>query len=77
MTDIHVVLRGLRADDVEIVPSNVIPGLISVRLADGVWLQAGGSATDVEADAAAMDRLAERAREAAAMLRGTAGGEAR
>lgn len=77
MAHLNVTLDGLRADDMNITPSAIIPGRIALRLAHGVWLEAGGIGSDIELDAAALDRLADLAHEAAATLRATAGSEDR
>lgn len=69
--DAELTIRDPRAHDMRILHQPDIP-LISLHLAgpSRVWFALGTHYSDREAEAAAMDRLADLATQAAALLRG-------
>lgn len=77
MADLHCALYGPRAEDITLTPSPAFAGVFRLELGCGVYVEVGGLGRDVGAEAAAMDRLAELATEAAAKLRAASSGETR
>jgi len=77
VADLRCALYGLRATDITLRTSENMPGVIRIDLGAGVYVEVGGAGADVEAEAAAMDRLAEVATRAAGMLRAASSGETR
>ncbi|MEV7807542.1 hypothetical protein AB0O28_31800 [Microbispora sp. NPDC088329] len=69
MAQLRCALYGIRATDIDLTVSTIIPGVVRIDLGCGVYVEVGGVSVDAEAEAAAMDRLAELATEAAARLR--------
>ncbi|MBO4275095.1 hypothetical protein [Microbispora triticiradicis] len=77
MADLRCALKGLRATDIGLTNSTTFPGGIRLDLGCGVYVEAGEVWAEAEAEAAAMDRLAELATRAAAELRAASSGETR
>ncbi|MDF5755786.1 hypothetical protein [Spongiactinospora sp. TRM90649] len=66
-----IVIRNPRAEHINVTSADRLPGIVVLELAPSNkgYFELGGAAGDREADAAAMDRLAQAATEAAAKLR--------
>ena len=77
MADLRCALYELRATDITLTTSQTFPDVIRIDLGCGVYVEVGGKGADVEAEAAALDRLAELATQAAAQLRAASSGETR
>lgn len=77
MADLHCALLRPRATDIILTTSTILPGVFRLDVGCGVFIEVGGKGADVEAEAAAMDRLAELASQAAAKLRAASSGETR